>query len=153
MRRECKTCDIFRSAGLGQCEGTYLPAPCVRWKSDWEETGWPPADYLKEEFTSLCCRECGRPRKPTRWRASQRSEMAKTKGADQMIMNIGEWNHLDCKGQQPTQDCRTAENSTWTYEEPGVQDLPVSTDWSFPQISLTKSYHLNMAIFQKPPST
>lgn len=76
MQRKCKTRDIFRSTGPGQCEGTYLPAPCVRWNLDWEERGWPD---LKEKFTSLCCRNCGRPRKPTRWRASQRSDMSKTK--------------------------------------------------------------------------
>lgn len=78
--------------------------------------------------------------------------MSKATGADQMIMDTGERNHFDCKD-QPTRDSHTADSCAWTYEKPRVQHLAASTDGSFPQISLTKSYHLNMAIFQKPPST
>lgn len=70
-----------------------------------------------------------------------------------MIMNMQGSNQSNCKAQvsHNSHTLRKAPSKLTGSQQ--VHHLPANIDSSFPQISLTKFYNLNTAIFQQLPST
>lgn len=89
---------------------------------------------------------------PNRWHAAEGSEMSKSMGADPMIMNMQGTIISTARGSLSRTLALQKATLELTRSLEYITQQPALTG-PLPQISLTKSYHLNMAIFQQPPST